>query len=113
MRAFLDREAAEAARQKKAVRLLFLTFIPAGLLAVLVFAAARHLNEGVRAPTPIDTDCVGRIWAARSAVRERAIQAGNPGITPSELGAQLQRENEALQARAKAECATSPLKPAQ
>jgi hypothetical protein len=44
------------------------------------------------------------VWAEMSGEREREIRAQNPGITPSEVGARLQRENANIEQAALRKC---------
>jgi hypothetical protein len=103
VRALLDKEEAELARQKRAPRLLLYALVPAAIL-VAVIAIWGIPGRKVDAPDPKVLECQMRTWAERSGERERELRAQNPGITPSEVGARLQAENPAIEAAALREC---------
>src|SRR5688572_20295751 len=98
VRALLDKEEAELARQKKAPRMLLYAFIPA---IILVAAVVIWGIPGRSGPATITNkkllDCQMRNWAELSGEREREIREKNPGITPSEVGAKLQAENATIE----------------
>jgi hypothetical protein len=102
VRALLDKEEEELARQKRAPRLLLYAFIPAIVLiaAVVIWASGRKSG----APDRKMLECTMRTWAEMSGAREREIRAQNPGIGSSEVGRTLQAENSAIEAAAAAQC---------
>ena len=102
VRAYLDQEEAELAAERRAPRLLLYSLVPATVLiaAVVVWGWARK-------PAVVDPklhQCTMRTWAEMSGEREREIRALSPGITPSEVGRQLQSENAAIEAAAARQC---------
>jgi hypothetical protein len=103
VRALLDKEERELARQKRAPRMLLYALIPAVILVGVVVIWG---VPGPKAPArdPKLLECQMRIWAERSGERERELRAQNPGITPSEVGAKLQAENATIEAAALREC---------
>ena len=102
VRALLDKEEAEMARQKRAPRMLLYAFIPAIVLVLaLVIWGGPHMAKPPEAKL---LDCTMRTWAEMSGVREREIRAQNPGMTSSEVGRELQRESSAMEAAAAAKC---------
>jgi hypothetical protein len=107
VRALLDKEEEELARQKKAPKMLLYAFIPA---LVLVAAVVIWGIPGSRVPKsgtvsdPKLLECQMRVWAEISGEREREIRAQRPGITPGEVGAQLQKENASLEQAALRRC---------
>ena len=107
VRALLDKEERELARQKKAPRMLLYALIPAGILVAVIVVWG---IPGRQAGGPVDRallECQMRTWAEKSGERERELRAQNPGMTPSEIGGRLQAENAALEAAALRECQAS------
>ena len=103
VRALLDKEEAELARQKRAPRMLLYASLPAiVLIAVLVGWGGPGRKPAAADPKLLE--CTMRTWAEMSGAREREIRAQNSGITPSEVGARLQAENAAIEAAAAREC---------
>ena len=103
MRALLDKEEAERAREKRAPRLLLYAMIPA-LVLVAVVVVWGIPGRKVSAPDPRLLECQMRTWAEKSGERERELRAQNPGMTPSEIGGRLQAENASIEAAARREC---------
>ena len=104
VRALLDKEEEELARQKKAPRMLLYALIPAAILVAVVVIWG---IPGRQATAPADRqllECQMRTWAEKSGERERELRAQNPGMTPSEIGGRLQSENAAIEAAALREC---------
>jgi hypothetical protein len=107
VRALLDKEEEELARQKKAPKMLLYAFIPA---IVLVAGVVIWGIPGSRAPksgaasSPKLLECQMRVWAEMSGEREREIRAQTPGITPAEVGARLQKENAVIEQAALRRC---------
>ena len=91
VRALLDKEEEQLAREKRAPRLLLYAMIP----AIALVAATTD---------PKLLECQMRTWAEKSGERERELRARNPGITPSEIGRRLQAENAAIEAAALRQC---------
>jgi hypothetical protein len=105
VRALLDKEEEELARQKKAPRMLLYAFIPAIILVAVVMIWGIPGRTGPpAAANPKLLECQMRVWAELSGEREREIRAGNPGITPSQVGAKLQAENAAIEKAALTKC---------
>ena len=107
VRALLDKEEEELARQKKAPRMLLYAFIPAFLLvgALVIWGVpGDRSNKSPAAGNPKVLECQMRIWAEMSGEREREIRAQNPGITPAEVGARLQAENAKIEQNARRRC---------
>jgi hypothetical protein len=105
VRALLEKEQQEFARQKRARRLLIWIALPVLLLvAGLVYYGARK-NPSTREPAEkLRIACETEVWAAKSGDAERAIRAANPGIAPPEVARRLQQESPTLQAAAAEEC---------
>jgi hypothetical protein len=105
VRALLDKEQEEFARQKRARRLLVWVAVPTILLvAGVVWYAARNNPASRDAAEKRRVACVSEVWAARSRDAEVAIRAANPGMPPSEIGLKLQADSAKFQAEANAEC---------
>ena len=106
VRALLDKEEAELARQKKAPRMLLYAFIPAIILvaAVVIWGIPGRSGPPATATNKKLLDCQMRNWAELSGEREREIREKNPGITPSEVGAKLQAENASIEKAALKKC---------
>jgi hypothetical protein len=107
VRALLDKEEAELARQKRAPRMLLYAFIPAIVLVAVVIVWGVPGNPTRKSPAaanPKLLQCQMRVWAELSGERERELRAANPGITPSEIGAKLQAENSAIESAALKKC---------
>lgn len=102
VRALLDKEEEELARQKRAPRLLLYAFIP----AIVLIAALVIWGSGRKAPAPDPRmlECTMRTWAEMSGARERDIRAQNPGASSSDVGRMLQAENATIEAAAAAQC---------
>ena len=102
VRALLDKEEAEMARQKRAPRMLLYAFAPA-----IVLVLALVLWGGPRMAKPPDPkllECTMRAWAEMSGAREREIREQNPGIAPAEIGRRLQGESASIEAAATKQC---------
>src|SRR5688572_11811796 len=95
VRALLDKEEEELARQEKAPKVLLYAFVPAIVLVALVVIwgvpGSRAPKSGASSPRLLE--CQMRVWAEMSGEREREIRAQTPGIAASEVGARLQKEN--------------------
>jgi hypothetical protein len=105
VRALLEREQEEFARQKRARRLLVWLALPTVLLvAGVVWYAARNNPASRDAAEKRRVACVSEVWAARSRDAEVAIRAANPGMPPSEIGRMLQADSKKFQDEATAEC---------
>ena len=107
VRALLDKEEAELARQKKAPKMLLYAFIPALVLVAVVVIwgiPGSPARKAGAAANPKLLECQMRVWAEMSGERERAIRAQNPSITPSEVGALLQKENAKIEQAALRRC---------
>ena len=104
VRALLDKEEEELARQKKAPRILLYAFIPAIVLVAAVVIWGIPGRPAAAKADPKLLDCQMRTWAELSGEREREIRAQNPGIAPGEVGAKLQAENASIEKTALAKC---------
>ena len=107
VRALLDKEEEELARQKKAPKLLLYAFIPAIFLVLAVVIWGVPGNPARKSPSasnPKLLQCQMSVWAEMSGEREKEIRAQNPGITPSEVGSRLQRENGNIEQAALRKC---------
>ena len=106
VRALLDKEEEELARQKKAPRMLLYAFIPAFILvaALVIWGVPGKPGKSAAASDPKLLECQMRIWAEMSGEREREIRAQNPGISPGEVGAKLQAENASIEVAAARRC---------
>ena len=107
VRALLDKEEEELARQKKAPKMLLYAFIPAIVLVAVVviwgIPGSRAPKSGASS-SPKLLECQMRVWAEMSGEREKEIRAQVPGITPAEVGARLQKENALIEQAALARC---------
>jgi hypothetical protein len=103
VRAYLDKEEAELAREKRAPRLLLYAMVPAIVLVAVVAIWGIPGRKGATTD-PRLLECQMRTWAEKSGERERELRAQNPGITPSEIGRRLQAENAAIEAAARRQC---------
>ena len=104
VRAYLDKEEAEAEREKRGTRRMLVAFIVVIVLAVVAVVIWAESRRAMQAAEAKSLNCVARAWAAKSAARERELRAENPAITPREVGTRLQAENAALEAAATREC---------
>ena len=103
VRALLDKEEEQLAREKRAPRLLLYAMIPAIALVAVVAIGGSPGRKGATT-VPKLLECQMRTWAEKSGERERELRARNPGITPSEIGRRLQAENAAIEAAALRQC---------
>lgn len=104
VRALLDKEEAELERQKKAPKMLLYAFVPAIVLVagVVIWGVPGSRKSATASPKMIE--CQMRVWAEMSGERERQIRAENPGITPSDVGGLLQKENANIEQAALRRC---------
>ena len=104
VRALLDKEEAELERQKKAPKMLLYAFVPAIVLVagVVIWGVPGSRKSATASPKMIE--CQMRVWAEMSGERERQIRAENPGITPSDVGGRLQKENANIEQAALRRC---------
>jgi hypothetical protein len=109
VRALLEKEQEELERQKRARRLLIWLALPTlALVGGLVYYGAKN-NFSSREPAEKSRiACETEVWAHKSREAEQAIRAANPGISPKEVGRQLQQASGSLQAAAAAECRRRP-----
>ena len=103
VRALLDKEEAEAARQKKATRALLFALVPVILLGVAVMVVGVRRNAAP-AGDPKALVCLTRAAAKKSGEREREIRAQNPGMAAAEVGKILEAESMSIRAAAEREC---------
>jgi hypothetical protein len=106
VRALLDKEEEELARQKKAPKMLLYAFIPAIVLVavVVIWGVPGSRVPKSAASSPKLLECQMRVWAEMSGEREKEIRAQSPGITASEVGARLQKENAVIEQAALRRC---------
>jgi hypothetical protein len=107
VRALLDKEEEELARQKKAPKMLLYAFIPAIVLVAVVViwgVPGSSTRKAGAASSPKLLECQMRVWAEMSGEREREIRSRYPNITPGEVGAKLQQENANIEQAALRRC---------
>jgi hypothetical protein len=107
VRALLDKEEEELARQKRAPKMLLYAFIPALVLVGVVVVwgvPGSRVPKSAATSSPKLLECQMRVWAEMSGEREKEIRAQTPGITPAEVGARLQKENALIEQAALARC---------
>lgn len=112
VRALLDKEEEELARQKKAPKMLLYAFIPAIVLVavVVIWGVPGSPTRKAGTASPKLLECQMRVWAEMSGEREREIRSQNPDITPGEVGAKLQQENANIEQAALRRCESEGLR---
>ena len=105
VRALLDKEEEEMARQKKAPRMLLYAFIPALILIGVVVIWGIPGRPGPKSVADKRLlDCQMRVWAELSGERERDIREKNPGLSTGDVRAKLHAENATIEKAALKKC---------